>query len=254
MIAGSKVYNRLWPVLSYAKQRLSFCMPSNRDIILSIKRMLQDVELCSFGEQVLYVRNWVNTNSIHIIDDEHDRYAFHVPAAIEKLYRHYALGEGLPHLSCGPRAQVMKELLGCLSIESRLVDIFAIREGRVHPHTLIEVLDGANGRWYLHDPDFNVLYVDSLGVGVSARDALSNDIGYCSGGCEIESRKNLDNTIVRLFSLGILYKYSYSGARSVFLCASRSSLDEYIVNDMGCRQYFRTYIKERDFDPKIEYL
>jgi hypothetical protein len=105
------------------------------------------------------VRNWINKKSIHLIDNEHDNYAFKIEKVLEKLWLSHLNGSQQSHLSCGSRSYAMKEILRLLGIKSRIVDVFQITEHKINPHTLIEVYDSDNGAWILQDPDFNAEYI-----------------------------------------------------------------------------------------------
>lgn len=202
------------------------------------------------------IRNWVNANSVHLIDDEHDSYAFHVPTVIKKLHDFNVGVCSRPHLSCGPRAYAMKEILDAMLIESRIVDLFVIRDdGSPNSHTLIEVFNGESQHWELHDPDFNVCYSALNQLKVVAVDEALNlwpSIGYCTNGFLVENPINLAGTLRLFFSLGVLYRYSYQGEKSCFLTMRK--LDELkrlkITHDKA--DSFFEYVCQKDFHPAFQ--
>ena len=114
----------------------------------------------SESDKIDYVRNWVNENSIHKIDEEHRSYAWDTPAVVSMLWDTHLTKSGHPHLSCGPRANAMKSILEGLGVEARIVSTFTDDYSNVRSHTFLDVLNSETGVWELHDPDFNFCVVD----------------------------------------------------------------------------------------------
>ena len=141
---NNRFYCWLWPKLSFIKLKLSMLKTDNYTNLKEILANIREQEFPSDRAKINYVRNWVKSNSTHLIDDEHNQYAFNVPIVLSKLYAH-SKGQGaLPHLSCGPRAYAMKEILDGLKIKSRIIDLFGLSGDepyKVSPHTLIEVYE-----------------------------------------------------------------------------------------------------------------
>ena len=196
---------RIRPLLSFWKQELTFLLPIYNKPLNAVARYFKAENYQSSLAMVSSIRNWVNSNSIHLIDDEHDSYAFHVPTAVRKAHHFWLSGKDRPHLSCGPRSYVMKEILNRLDIQSRVIDLFFIDENCVpDSHTLLEVFDCDTQRWHLEDPDFNVRYIDKIsGEPISLYWAFGNpsQIGYeCDIG-DIENIINLKGTVEDFFVL-----------------------------------------------------
>lgn len=224
VVAAAVAYllrDRWWPLLSHWKQEATLLLPQYQKPLRAIVDKLNAGHYPTMHDRISAIRNWVNTNSVHLIDDEHDSYAFHVPTAIKKLNEFNDGAGSRPHLSCGPRAYAMKEILDAMGIESRIIDLFVIREnGSPDSHTLIEVFNNETDRWELQDPDFNVVYVSSISRAIlSSQCAISapSYIHYKSNGFDIENLENLVNTVEQFFQLGVLYRNSYDGCRSWFL-------------------------------------
>lgn len=250
------VYNLVWPKLSYLKLKIILSMPNNRACLISIKNQLSANSFDNQQCRINFIRNWVNTNSVHLIDEEHDSYAFNVAEVLNRL-NNYALGKGAkPHLSCGPRAYAMKAILDFMSIQSRIIDLFGLTEQddksiKVSPHTLIEVMITDADKWELHDPDFNVAYANAITkVYLAAEDMLHLDEtqrGFHASEYQIENPINLKNTIDRLFEWCILYRYSYEGKSSVLLHKSELNLNQTINSS---HESLASYISQRAFDFK----
>lgn len=229
----SQNLRRLRSQLSWVKQSAIMSLPKHRKVLEEIVSNLDDCH--AVYEKTVVVRNWIKSHSVHLIDDEHDSYAFNLPLVMTRLLN-CAKGDGaVPHLSCGPRAYAMKAILDRLNIANRIIDLFGVSGDhllRVSPHTLIEVYAADTQRWSLQDPDFNVVYVNvSDGQPVSLRDALCSDIqlSFDAGGYLIENPINLDNTIAALFNDCALYRMSYEGKKSrLLLNRNRFALDSLV--------------------------
>lgn len=242
-----------WPYASYLKQSLLMVLPEQQKNLDYITSRLEKSEPSDRYRQIVRVRHWVNNNSIHLIDAEHDIYAFKLPKVIDKLRQFNENGGNPPHLSCGPRAYAMKALLDELGIESRIIDLFVVVHGEVQSHTLLEAFDRDRGEWILQDPDFNVSYVHApTGKPVSAKAALwadKREIVAESDGSRIENPDNLAGTIRNYFQLGVLVRYSYTGGRSQFWYAPGFDVDQVRVRHNNGIASFRRYLQDRDFSP-----
>lgn len=113
-------------------------------------------------DEIIYTTmKYVHENSIHLIDDEHAKYAFKIPVVLNKLFL-ASSGNAAekPHLSCGPRSLSMMTILREFNIYSRLVQVYSDDFEKVEGHRLLEVLNPATQVWETWDPDFGVRYVD----------------------------------------------------------------------------------------------
>tara|TARA_R110001592_G_scaffold68716_2_gene210749 strand:+ start:1184 stop:1984 length:801 start_codon:yes stop_codon:yes gene_type:complete len=256
---NQQLYNFVWPKLSYLKLKFKLLKPASRACLKSIKQQLDSNTFETQQDRINFIRNWVNTNSVHLIDEEHDNYAFNVPEVLSRLNNH-ALDSGIkdgekPHLSCGPRAYVMKAILDFMGIQSRIIDLFgltALGEERlkVSPHTLIEVFEADTNTWVLHDPDFNVAYANRQSKAYQSAEQMLNlkpeDKGYETSGYKIENLLNLQNTVAGLFEWGILYRYSYDGKQSLLIHKN----DKYFNMSLSNFENFNSFIVERAFNLK----
>jgi hypothetical protein len=123
-----------------------------------------------------FVRTYVYSHSVHKIDAEHDDYAFDTPRVLAMLVAHQQDGAALPHLSCGPRAFAMREILEGLGISSRLVSVFSDDFDDFPSHTFLDVLNTETGRWEVQDPDRNVYYMDDSGQRVGTLRLVLGDL------------------------------------------------------------------------------
>jgi hypothetical protein len=244
-----------WAKISCLKQSLVLNLPENR----KNKQLLKEILLseCSSPpkDQIKAIRNWVNINSTHNIDDEHNQYAFQIHKVLEKLLQHHTTKKSPPHLSCGPRSYAMKELLKLVGIRSKIIDIFQIAGGVVNPHTLLEVYCTDADRWILQDPDFNVEYnLESEELTpLSSESALLADksrVQYSTNGYEIENKLNCTNTIAHCFEQCVLHRLSYDGIRSIALIKDKTVLDSMIISGDKTLS-FRQFLNQRGHNPRI---
>lgn len=114
--------------------------------------------LDSQTQKIDFARGFVYAHSVHLIDVEHDRYAWDTSLVLSKLWQNYYSQDAPPHLSCGPRALAMHAILAALGIPSRLVYVYTDNYDELRSHTFLEVYNGDTGRWEAQDPDFNIYY------------------------------------------------------------------------------------------------
>lgn len=120
--------------------------------------------------------DWVNRNSVHMIDAEHDAYATDRARVLRMLLDHSEGVGPVPHLSCGPRAQALEDVLtamGCVSGHFGLKD----RDG--FGHVALEVY-GPDGP-FIADADYNVTY---RVIATGERASVADLIGLGADGVE----------------------------------------------------------------------
>jgi hypothetical protein len=109
------------------------------------------------------VMEFVHDNSLHLVDDEHSAYAYDGPLVTKKLLLAYQGQKNeKPHLSCGPRSCLTRDLLTRLGITSRPIQLFSTAHKDVQGHRLLEVFNPETQTWEVWDPDYRVTYVDAL--------------------------------------------------------------------------------------------
>jgi hypothetical protein len=83
-----------------------------------------------------------------------------VPLVLRKICGYYWSAGNLPGLCCSSRAQAMREIVVSLGIQSRLVHVYSSDYDEVMSHTFLEILNEDTGEWEVHDPDYNIYYID----------------------------------------------------------------------------------------------
>ena len=130
-----------------------------------------------FDEQVDRVRSFINTNSVHEVDDEFYSYWHDLPVVIGRMAA-FSLGTALPpHMECASRAELMQAVLEQLGFDTRTDVVYAPADG--YPsHTFLGVLNPATGQWQAQDPEFNVFWMQaSTGRRASVHDLISGELG-----------------------------------------------------------------------------
>jgi hypothetical protein len=244
-----------WAKISCLKQNLVLNLPENRKNQQLLKEILLSECSPPPKDQIKAIRNWVNINSTHNIDHEHDQYAFQIHKVLKKLLDHHNTKKNPPHLSCGPRTYALKELLKLVGIRSRVIDIFQISDGVVNSHTLLEVYCSGRNRWMLQDPDFNTEYVlkSEEQIPLCSKNTLLADksrVQYSTNGYEIENKLNCTNTIAHCFEQCVLHRLSYDGIRSIALIKDKTVLDNVIISGDKTLS-FRQFLDQRGHNPRI---
>lgn len=141
------------------------------------RQLLDEQNQDGWVQKVDFVRQFVNTNSLHAIDDAWGDHAIFINQTLSMIYDHHAgLGEP-PHLSCGPRARAMQWILVQLGITSREVQVYSDASDSIQSHTFLDVLNPESGHWEAQDPDYDVYYKDKrTNQRVSAYELVFGDL------------------------------------------------------------------------------
>jgi hypothetical protein len=151
--------------------------PENGGAAAEIARVIRGRAGPSKPEQAWLVRQFVHDHTVHRMDNQRNRYAHDIPTVLSMLHDHDLTGQNPPNLSCGPRARAMKAILDAMGIENRMVQVFSDDYESVRSHTFLEVRDEPSGRWTVHDPDYDVTYVDAhTGAPVSLLRLILGDL------------------------------------------------------------------------------
>ena len=134
---------------------------NNSDSMKNIRKIIDSLSLLTEREHIDFIRNFVYENSLNLIDEEHEKYALNTQKVLDMMYNFYKTGNNPPHLSCGPRASIMKAILDNLSIKNRIVHIFCDNFDNIQSHTFLEVFISDENRWEIQDPGYNIFFMDS---------------------------------------------------------------------------------------------
>ncbi len=134
---------------------------NNSESMINIRKIIESRDLLTERERIDFIRNFVYENSLNLIDEEHEKYALNTQKVLNMMYNFYKTGNNPPHLSCGPRALVMKAILDNLNVKNRIVHIFCDDFDYIQSHTLLEVFISEENRWEIQDPGYNIFFMDS---------------------------------------------------------------------------------------------
>lgn len=126
-----------------------------------IRALVEQQNFTNDTAKIDFVRDFVNTNSIHLGDDEFKSYQHNTPLIVEKLLLHYQTGSNPPHLMCDSRSRAMVYILNTLHIISRTVFVFSDDFDSLRSHTFLEVYNRDTHRWEVQDPDYNAYYLSN---------------------------------------------------------------------------------------------
>ena len=114
-------------------------------------------------EVIRNVVEFVHDNSLHLLDEEYIAYAFKTPYVLKRIMeKHRDDSRRAPHLSCGSRSLVAKEILGNMGIRARLVQVYSDYYPNVEGHRMLEIFNPETKSWEVWDPDYRVTYIDSV--------------------------------------------------------------------------------------------
>jgi len=142
-----------------------------------IQAYLEAQNFLSETARIDFIRHWVNQNSIHLIDKQHNKYAFNTPQVLSMLWETHQTKQNPAHLSCGPRTLAMQAILNELGISNRMIVIFTDNYPQVRSHTFLEVFNRETRQWEIQDPDFNLYYINlQTQARVATADLLWGDL------------------------------------------------------------------------------
>ena len=118
------------------------------------------------------IREYVNKNSVNIIDDDFWSYkSDHERVAGMMIDHESGLSTYKPHLECSARASLFKTLLKRMGYKSRVVYVWTHLD-EFPSHTFLEVFNNETKKWEVSDADYNLYYED-----ISTKQRLSvNDL------------------------------------------------------------------------------
>lgn len=113
-------------------------------------------------------RDFVHSNSVSANHDfDQDLHPYDTGGVIRALLEVDEGNREAIGLLCSSRANAMTGLLSQIGIQSRQVHVFSEENGS---HTFLEVKNPEDGRWYIQDPDYDLIWLDKakrqrLGLG-----------------------------------------------------------------------------------------
>lgn len=218
------------PVTLPTLNRLAYkATAASQKDLAQIVQMIQAQPFTSESAKIDFVRNWVYENSIHLIDKDHDQYAFRPATVLSMLWQTYSTGAPPPHLSCGPRTWALKIILDQLGIPSRVVMIFTDDNPGISSHTFLEVFDWESADWVVQDPDFNIYYINQrTRQRLSTLQLLLGDLSAIVpvSGAKVGWQENEVEHLKQHYFEALLYMNHLHGKKSVVMV----NLDRFDLN------------------------
>ncbi len=125
-----------------------------------ILSLMREQEFSSATEEIDFIRAFINTNSIHLGDEEFWEYSYDTNIVLGMMYETYLNDAPPPHMLCDTRTYAMKALVKELGYIAREVHVFSDDFDTLQSHTFLEVYNEKTKMWEIQDPDFNICYVD----------------------------------------------------------------------------------------------
>jgi hypothetical protein len=108
-------------------------------------------------EMINFTRDFIHNHTT--IQAEGD-YAVDYSDAMQLVFNHFqGIGEA-PVLYCNGMSTGMLTIFRELGLESRLIFLFAEARGWIARHTFLEIFNTETQQWEVHDPTFNLYFVD----------------------------------------------------------------------------------------------
>jgi len=117
------------------------------------------------------VRQFVYNNSKH--EEPFDKDKWNSELMIKMMIRNYKeKSNSRPHMTCGPRALSMQYILNLIEIKSFKVQVYTDNMDSFLSHTFLHVYNNDTNRWEVHDPDYNLIYLDEKGNRIEVQDLI----------------------------------------------------------------------------------
>lgn len=158
------------------------------------------------------IRHFVNSNSVHGIDEEFYSYWHNVPTLMVMLREHArsvspsAMSRPKPRLECASRSAVMYHLLKAAGIRARFIIVQPDISG-AQSHTFLEIYDPKDGSWSIQDPDANVYWRSSDNKRIAVADLITHPVRRNFTPCRTEGACEFDtytNHIVSYFAMAVV--------------------------------------------------
>jgi hypothetical protein len=143
--------------------------------LLNIVSLIRDQYLSPTAE-LDFIREFVHVNSIHLIDEEFDEYAYNTPRVLSMMFAYFQSEGSAPHLACDTRVYAMEAIVAALDYDKRVIMFFSDEvDNFAAGHAVLEVLNPDSGRWEVQDPDYNVYFTrrDNPAYRLSATELLT---------------------------------------------------------------------------------
>lgn len=169
-------------------------------------------ESASFHEKVDAVRQFIQLNSVHKIDDEFYSYWGKMPLLMQLiLFNASGSINDKPHMECSTRAAVMYHILRAMNIRARPVVAYN-GDDITDSHAFLEVYNPEIDEWEIQDPDKNVFWkFKDNGTRAATEDLISKPLEKTFLPCRSEQDCGYPETskesLTRFFALASIIDF-----------------------------------------------
>ncbi len=150
---------------------------SKRDKYKNLMSLVKMPKKGNFFEKSDTIRQFVNKNSVHNIDDEFRSY-WNKHDIIAKKIADFSTGKiATPvHLECSTRSRTMRYLANLAGIKTRKIVLYEYGEN-FRSHVFIEVQNPDTKEWHIQDPGYDLFWKDrTTGTRLSTIELLKKDM------------------------------------------------------------------------------
>ncbi len=150
----------VWGGLEYGR-RLHTRPPLQNALTEFTDLCLKNVDRNDHGQVFQTLRHCVHNNTEYAEGDERNWNAKHLPETVRKMTRFLEKKiADAPHAECDLQATLFKNSLQFLGYDDVQTVILIAMTDRFHDHVVLDVLNPSTGKREIHDPLFNIHYVE----------------------------------------------------------------------------------------------
>lgn len=186
-------------------------------------------ENASFHEKIDAVRKFIQSNSIHKIDEEFYSYWGKMPLLMQLiLFNASGSLDDKPHMECASRSAVMYHILQTMNIKARPV-VGYNGDDIADSHTFLEVYNPETGEWEIQDPDKNIFWTfKDSGTRAATKDLIGKPLEDTFLPCRSEQDCGYPETnkksLTRFFALASIIDFK-AGKNPLLANPARLDMD-----------------------------
>lgn len=150
-VTGLLTSHKAYDKYVYARQQ--------KELVTAITMLVtKEIDGQSFNYRTNFIRNFIHSNSTHLIDQEFYTHWRDLNLMLTKFHA-YATGktDQKIHMECSTRTKINETLLQSLGYRTRSVDIYQ-QEPNFPSHSFLEVFNKDTNHWEIQDPDYNIFW------------------------------------------------------------------------------------------------
>lgn len=206
----------------------------NREAYAKLLPLAEIPADADFHQTVDAVRQFINQNSEHNIDEEFYAHWHKHDIIAEKILNHAQNNQkfSIPHLECSSRSFVMESMLQALGYRTRSVDVYE-PDPDYPSHTFLDVQDPETHQWHIQDPDYDIFWrnidtgkrISSIELAKSSLDNIEPCTSVERCGWHVKSREGKKAKVLKKYAGLVVVRDGEIGQRDLFTNAERFSLE-----------------------------